>query len=288
MNHFIKHTLLALALVGGACFLASETFAQQQAATKASAVSATGAPVDADRIIRSFTAKETQFRNALNQYSFKRDAVIQTIGQGGQISGEYHRVSTFTFDDSGNRYEKIGFFPMPTLTEINVTIEDLEDLGGVNQFALEASKINQYNFTYAGKERLDELNTYVFDVAPKITPDPKKSKERFFKGRIWVDDQDLQIVKARGKGVPEGKNDRYPSFEIYREHIDGKYWFPTYSYADEELAFPSGQTVHLRALVRYTDFVRGSGKLRIIDDDEIVNKPSPAKPSPTPVKPTKP
>ncbi len=159
-------------------------------------VSATNTKVDVDRIVKAFAAKETEFRRALNSYAFKRDAVIQQIGMGGQVAAEYHRVSNFTFDNQGNRYEKITFFPMATFA--GVTAEDIEDLGGINPFALEASKINQYNFTYVGKERIDELNLYVFDVAPKIKPDPKRTKERFFQGRIWVDDRDLQLVKSRG------------------------------------------------------------------------------------------
>lgn len=56
-------------------------------------------PAEIDRIVRSFTAKEAEFHRALNSYSFKRDALIQSIGMGGQVVGEYHRVSTFTFDD---------------------------------------------------------------------------------------------------------------------------------------------------------------------------------------------
>ncbi|CDM64407.1 LolA-like protein [Pyrinomonas methylaliphatogenes] len=254
----------------------AQTFAQ-------SAVSnAGGAPPNIEAIIRAFAAKETEFRQALNQYSFKRDAVIQTIGMGGQITGEYHRVSQFVFDDQGNRYEKIIFFPVPTLTEITVTPEDLEDLGGIEPFALEASKIDKYNFTYVGKERIDEIDTYVFDVAPKVMPDPKKSKERFFQGRIWVDDRDLQIVKARGKGVPEGKQ-RFPTFETYRENIDGRYWFPTYTYADDVLTFDNGQTVHVRMRVRYTDFERFRSKVRVIEEEgpeQKEQKPQPTKPKP--------
>ena len=100
------------------------------------------APAEADRIIRAFTTKEAEFRRALNSYSFKRDALIQSIGMGGQVIGEYHRVSTFTFDDQGNRYEKISFFPMSSMPE--VTTEDVEDLGGVEPFALEPSKIDKY------------------------------------------------------------------------------------------------------------------------------------------------
>ena len=177
-------------------------------------------PVEAERIIRAFTAKEAEFRRALNSYSFKRDALIQSIGMGGQVIGEYHRVSNFTFDDQGNRYEKITFFPMSTMPE--VTAEDIEDLGGIKPFALEPSKIDRYNIRYVGKERIDELNLYIFDVQPKVMPDPKKTKERLFSGRIWVEDQDLNIVKTKGKGVPETKVNKFPIVETYRENIKHK------------------------------------------------------------------
>jgi muconolactone delta-isomerase len=106
-------------------------------------------PAEVERIVRAFTAKEAEFRKALTSYSFKRDALMQKIGMGGQVIGEYHRVSTFTFDDQGNRYEKISFFPMSTMPEI--TTEDIEDLGGVDPFALEPSKVSRYNIRYAGK-----------------------------------------------------------------------------------------------------------------------------------------
>src|SRR5258707_1130645 len=218
-----------------------------------------------DEIVRAFTAKETRFRQALNSYAFKRDALVQTIGMGGQVTGEYHRVSFFTFDDQGNRFEKINFFPMPTLTEISITAQDLEDLGGVNPFALEANKLDAYSFRYVGKEKIDELDLYVFDVGPKIAPNPKRIKERFFQGRIWVDTQDLQIVKARGKGVPEDKKNKYATFETYREQIDGKYWFPTYTYSDDEITFDNGTVVRVRMLVKYTDFMVGHGKVTITE-----------------------
>jgi hypothetical protein len=232
-----------------------------------------GAPSQAeiDRIIGRFTRKESEFRRALNSYSFKRDALIQSIGMGGQVIGEYHRVSQFTFDDQGNRYEKINFFPMSSMPEI--TAEDVEDLGGVEPFALEPSKIDKYTIRYAGKEKIDELNLFIFDVQPKVMPDPKKIKERLFSGRIWVDDQDLQIVKTKGKGVPETKKNKFPTVETYREHIDGKFWFPTYSYADEELIFENGGSLHVRMKVRYMDFTPTSATLKVteIGEDEVPN-----------------
>jgi TonB family protein len=295
MSPFVK-TCLRLALfvtlivaTTGRVVLAQQTSADTRGSAAATAITPSALPAARiDEIVRSFTAKETRFRQALNSYAFKRDALVQTIGMGGQVTGEYHRVSYFTFDDQGNRFEKINFFPMPTLTEITITAQDLEDLGGVDPFALEASKLNAYSFKYVGKEKIDELELYVFDVGPKVAPDPKKIKERFFQGRIWVDEQDLQIVKARGKGVPEDKNNKYATFETYREQIDGKYWFPTYTYADDELVFGNGSAVHLRMLVKYTDFMVGRGKVTITEVGDAPESTKPesvspqSKPQPTP------
>jgi outer membrane lipoprotein-sorting protein len=234
-----------------------------------SAQTAVNGPMDAaevDRIIRAFTANEVEFRRALNSYSFKRDVLVQKIGMGGQVSGEYHRISTYTFDDQGNRYEKISFFPMSTMPEI--TQQDIQDMEGIKPFALEPSKIDQYNIRYVGKEKIDELNLYVFDVTPKVVPKFSKTQERFFSGRIWVDDKDLQIVKTKGKGVPEDKNNKFPTVETFREHIDGRYWFPTYSYADEELIFDNGYSLHVRMKIRYTDFTPTRATLKVTEIGE--------------------
>ncbi|HXM34040.1 MAG TPA: TonB family protein [Pyrinomonadaceae bacterium] len=268
--YLLWFVVLAMLLGSG-----SQCFAQQGAD-----ISKTLSSTEIERIIKAFTTKEAEFRRALNEYNFKRDALLQTVGMGGQITGEYHRVSNFTFDDQGIRYEKITLFPMPSYP--GVTPEDLEDLGGVNPYALEPSKADQYNFRYVGKERIDELDLYVFDVTPKVVPDPKKTKQRLFLGRVWVDDHDLQIVKTRGKGVPETKINKFPNVETYREEIDGHYWFPTYSYADEELIFDNGEPLHIRMKVRYSDFVVGHSKVKITEAEGPSPTPAAAKPTPSP------
>jgi TonB family protein len=260
--------LAAVLVLVSATSLAAQETASAKPDSSITSVALTQAQID--DIVHKVTTKETQFRRALNSYAFKRDALVQEIGMGGQVIGEYHRVSEFTFDDSGNRYEKIAFFPMPTFG--GMTPEDLEDLGGVNPYALEAAKLGQYNFKYVGKERIDELDLYVFDVAPKVTPDAKKTKERFFIGRIWVDDHDFQIVKTKGKGIPETKSNKFPIVETYREQIDGKFWFPTYSYADDDLVFDNGTDLRIRMRVKYTDYIVGHGKVTITELEEV--KPS--------------
>lgn len=274
-----KRLLTEITFVAGVFFVLSvgSQFVRAQGAVAGNAALT---PAEVERIIQSFTTKESQFRRALNEYSFKRDAIIQSVGMGGQVTGEYHRVSLFTFDDEGNRFEKINFFPMPSFQ--SVTQEDLEDLGGIQPFALEPAKIPQYDIRYVGRDKIDELGLFVFDVSPKVVPDPKKSKERFFMGRIWVDDQDLQIVKTKGKGVPETKKNKFPTVETYREQIDGRYWFPTYSYADEELIFDTGEVLHIRMKVRYSDFEIARAKVKIIEVESPDAPKKDAKPPETP------
>jgi len=234
-----------------------------------------------EEIIQRFTQKESQFRDALKNYVFNRFATMQTIGMGGQITGEYRRDSFMTINGDGSRFEKITFFPQPTMTELTVTPEDLEDLGGVNPFAIDPQNVDKYNFNYLGMEKIDELETFVFDVTPKVIPDPKKTKLRLFTGRIWVEAEDEMIVKTRGKAVPETKDNKFPIVETYRENIDGKYWFPTYVSSDDELVFDDGSVHKLKMRVKYTNFKQGRSDVRILDDPGDV-KPDP---TPTPKKP---
>lgn len=253
--------------LGTLCLLSSAAFTKVSVQPTGPSHTTQGA--DVDRILAAFQAKETEFRRALNRYGFKRDAVIQSIGMGGQVTGEYHRLSFLTFDSQGSQREKIVMFPIPTL---KLEPADLEDLNTIEIFAVEAGKIDRYKFTYVGRERVDELDTYVFEVAPKVLPDPKKSQERFFQGRIWIDDRDMQLVKAKGKGVPEGKQ-RFPTFETYREQVDGHYWFPSITYADDKLVLPNGNVVHLRMRVRFTDYMSPPDDEMIPNSNMVVAPP---------------
>jgi hypothetical protein len=238
-------------------------------------------PEKIQKIIAHFTGKEAEFREALRGYVFNRFATVNTIGLGGQITGTYRRDSFMTFSEDGGRFEKVLFAPVETTPPGFVTPEDLEDLGGVTPFALDPSNVDKYNFTYLGTERIDELNLFVFDVTPKVIPDPKKSKLRLFTGRVWVDIEDEMIVKTRGKAVPETKQNKFPIVDTYRENIDGKYWFPTYATSDDELVFGDGSVLKIRMRVKYTNYKQGRSEVRILDDDT----PAKPQPSPTPKKP---
>ncbi|HKP68470.1 MAG TPA: hypothetical protein VJV05_04250 [Pyrinomonadaceae bacterium] len=238
-----------------------------------------------DKIISKFTKNERLFREALNIYLFNRNASISTVGMGGQITGTYKRESLITFDGGGNRVEKILFAPISTLTEITVTQADIENLGGLDPFAIEPQHIDKYKFTYLGKEKIDDLNLFVFDVAPKVMPKAEKDGLRLFQGRIWVDDQDMLIVKSKGKAMPEWKDERFAVIETWRENIDGKYWFPSFSSSDDELVFRSGQVVKVKIRVKYSNYAVGRTDVKIIGEEDVVDETAKPAPSPTPKKP---
>jgi hypothetical protein len=273
MKNFIRVFVVMLGL-GGAIF--------GQGAT--SFIKTDLGQAEIDKIVVKFTKNERLFRQALNIYAFNRNAVISTIGMGGQITGTYKRESFMTFDGGGNRVEKILFAPISTLTEITITQADLENLGGLDPFAIEPSHIDKYKFTFLGKEKIDELDLFVFDVQPKVIPKAEKDGLRLFSGRIWVDDRDLLIVKSKGKAIPEWKDERFPTIETWRENIDGKYWFPSFSSSDDELVFRNGQVVKIKVRVKYSKYGVGRTDIRVINEDEDVVEPKPA-PSPAPKKP---
>ena len=239
------------------------------------------------RIIKKFSENESAFREALKDYVFNRRAAVSIIGMGGQVTGTYRRDSFMTFNADGGRFEKVIFMPIATTPPGFVTPEDLEDLGGVNPFALEPAFISHYNFAFIGVEKIDELNLYVFDVTPKVIPDPKKSKLRLFTGRIWVDIDDLMIVKSKGKAVPETKVNKFPIVETTRSQVDGKYWFPFDARSDDELVFDKGDVVKIRMRIKFSDYSVGRTDVRILDDvADPQPKPSPIPtPTPTPKKP---
>jgi hypothetical protein len=234
---------------------------------------ATRAELPSDEIIRRFAESESRLRNARNNYTFKQDVTLQTLVGSNTPTGTFRRVSEIVYDDQSKRIERITYFPQSTLSGLTVTQEDLQDLGIIQPFALTIEELPKYTVRAAGREKIDDINTYVFDVAPKDPRALAKAGERYFTGRVWVEDQDFMIVKVQGKAGPEVGNNRYPRFETYREHIDGKYWFPTYTYADDILAFEGGD-VHLRMVVRYTDYKEFTVDFTIVGQ-EPVEAPAP-------------
>jgi hypothetical protein len=217
--------------------------------------------VSSQEIIQRFAAKEKEFKEARDDYTFRQDVRVQTM-DGNTVTGEYREVFDVTYDNQGRHLENVVFAPQSTLTEIMMSPEDLQDIRHLLPLVLTSDEIPEYNILYVGQQQEDELHCYVFDVAPKAI----EGKKRYFQGRIWVDDRDLQVVKTSGKTVPDirKKNNEnlFPKFTTWREQVDGRYWFPAYTKADDTLHFKLND-VHIREIVKYSDYKRFGSKVRI-------------------------
>jgi hypothetical protein len=235
--------------------------------------------VNAQEIVQKFAAKETEFAQARNNYTYRQTVRLQELDASGYpTGGEWNLVEDVIFTPEGKRMEKVVRAPVPTLQQILLTPEDEQDLRNVQPFVMTTDEIPDYQVDYIGREKVDEIGCYTFSVKPKkLTPG-----KRYFEGQIWVDDRDLQIVKTYGKGVGElkrgsSKNQAFPRFETYREQIDGKYWFPTYTRADDTLHFKDNN-VRIRMVVKYQDYKRYEGKSSIkygdVVDENKANPPA--------------
>ena len=215
-------------------------------------------------LVQKFAGQEEVFKDARNHYAYTQDVTVQTL-DGDTVSGEFRETTDVLYDDQGKRVEKVTYAPPNTLKGISITKEDYDDFRNRLPFVLTTQDLGQYNISYVGRQHVDELDTYVFDVAPKKVD--KDGGPRFFDGRIWVDNRDFQIVKTCGKNVPDihkkNSENLTPKFVTYREQIDGQYWFPTYTRADDDLQFRNGP-VHIREIVKYTNYKRFGVKTRII------------------------
>jgi hypothetical protein len=268
-SHFLTFSLLLLALC-----LTMPALASDRGEGPLDPSQPTGITVDA--IIQQFAAKEKQFKIAREQYTYTQDVTVQTV-DGDTVDGEYHQVADVLFDDKGHRIEQVTFAPQSSLERVTMTQSDFDDIRNRLPFVLTSDDIGKYQILYLGKQREDELGTYVFDIAPKEI----EKGERYFQGRIWVDDHDYQIVKTYGETVPQVHNFKHPEKEnlspkytTWREQIDGQYWFPTYTFAEDTLHF-SGDDIKMRYIVRYKNYKQYGAKSKIIYQGQEIPKDQP-------------
>jgi len=210
----------------------------------------------AEQIIQKFTAKEKEVQTIRREYTFRQTIKLRTLDNDDKPVSEYEIVADMRYDPKNQWARTVVFAPQPSLKPSK---EDLEDLETRQSFTIGTDELPLYNLTYVGQQRLDELHCYAFDVAPKQI----EKGQRYFQGRIWVDDRDFQIVRNTGKSVPDIRIQKkkrvdenlFPKFTTWREQVDGKYWFPTFSSADDRLHFVHDD-VHIKELLKFTDYKR--------------------------------
>jgi hypothetical protein len=217
--------------------------------------------VPVDDIIHKFAQHESDFKAERDNFTYTQEVLVEDVAPN---HGEYRLTSDIVFTPQGRRYENVTYAPASSLVDFSLSPEDARDLENVQPFVLTNEDLPKYDVQYVGREKIDDLNTYVFRVAPK-----KMDKgQRYFQGTIWVDDQDLAVVKSDGKAVPDLKNNLFPRFVTYRENIEGKFWFPTYTHADDVLHFSQGD-VHIRMTVRYKNYKRFGSTVRLGESKQL-------------------
>ena len=240
-----------------------------------------------EQMIQRFAAKEKEFKEARDQYTYRQEVKVQTL-DGSTVTGEYQEVFDVVFNDQGRRLENVVFAPQSSLENggISITKEDLGDIRNRLPFVLTSDEVPEYNILYVGQQQEDELHCYVFDIAPKTI----EKNKRYFQGRVWVDDHDFQIVKTYGKTVPDIRSKKgenlFPKFTTWRQQIDGKYWFPTYTRADDVLHF-SMQEVHIREIVKYANYKRFGSNVKITYEGKEMPKDQKKPEQPQPTQPQK-
>jgi hypothetical protein len=246
-------------------------------ASSAAADTAKTDPSEAEiaKIIKTFAENEAAFAKARENYTYRQTVKLQEFDNAGTAHGRFERVEDIIFDRDNKRTERVVRAPMPNLRLIQMSAEDEQDLRNVMPFVLTSNDVGNYHVRYLGRQMADEIGCYVFAVKPK-TMEPGK---RYFQGQIWVDDRDLMIVKTYGRsaGILKKSNNpqQFAKFETYREQIDGKYWFPTYTAANSTLHFTE-QEVGVKMTVKYEDYKQFKSDVKITFGEEA--KPEDIKP----------
>ncbi len=242
--------------------------------------------IPAAQIIQKLAAKETLYKQARSQYTYRRTARVQTINDDGKVSGQWYEVDDVTFVPGGGRVTKVVYAPPSTLENggIMMSESDFYDIEHGYPFVLTTAALPEYNVVYVGRQRIDQIECYAFDVSPKVI---EKGK-RYLDGRIWVDAKDFQIVVTDGRMVPDdlkkGQQDLHAPFMTWRQQIDGQYWFPVYTAGNGILHFTGGngymgEDVHVRDIVTYTDYKRFGSTSTILYNGQVLNQPSQAQPA---------
>ena len=207
-------------------------------------------PIPERQIIQRFAANEDAAKKAYDDYSFTETIRIEELMDPG---GKFTAVGESYIKPDGIRYWRVTNPPQSTLKLTTYTLEDVRTMISVPLFFLTSDQIANYNLLYVGQQKLDELNTYIFQVKPKQL----SRTQKLFDGIVYVDDHDLAIVESYGKFVSEltgsGAQLPFSMFEMYRENFQQKYWLPTYISSDDYSGSGDAE-LHLRLVMRSTDF----------------------------------
>ncbi len=209
-------------------------------------------PIPLPEMVQKMAAHEAAFKQARTAAGYKQTTRIQEYNADGSVGGEYSVTNEIRpASETGRRARQLQD-SSPTLVYTSFSPDEIAELARVGALMFTPDVMENYDLTYAGKQQVDELNTYTFRIQPKKLD----RKNRFFEGVIWADDQDWEIVRIFGHFVsetPTPDDKVFKMFEIYRESVEDKFRFPTFLRSDDTVAIKDG-SIRVRLTIRWTDY----------------------------------
>jgi len=213
-----------------------------------------------EEIIKRFSQKEDQYLQARSGYTYKKTVRLQEFGPDGQPAGQLLLVTEAKPAADGKIYEKTVERPESTLQYLEMGPEDFQKLARMPAYPLTTAQLAKYDLKYLGKEPVDELDCYIFQVKPRGV----ERAHYYFDGIVWVDAQYLEVVKTYGKWVNDLGDMRsatmpFVIFETYRENVQGNLWLPSYMRSDDTLNLKD-RNVPVRLVIKWTEYKPASSE----------------------------
>ncbi len=226
-------------------------------------------------LLKKIAERETQNALARENYTYRQSVTIQEFNVQGVVTGEYREVRDVTFSPNRVRYEQVLERPKNTLTRIRLTAEDFADIRNIEPLLLSTDKVPFYEAKYQGEERMDNEKCFVVQIRPRQI----LSTQRFFDGTLWVRESDFTVIRSEGQAVPQietlSQQNLFPHFTTIRREVDGKWFFPIETYADDTLFFRDFPQ-RIRVVIRYMNYKRFGAESTVTFGDQ----PKPDKPPP--------
>jgi len=207
------------------------------------------------QLLRKIAGREAESARARDSYTYRQTVSVQELDGHGMATGAYREIRDVTFSAEKGRYETLLQQPRNTLTHLRMTAEDFADIRNVQPFLLTNDQVLLYRLAFKGEEDMDGYRCYVVWLEPKQI----LAGQRFFQGLLWVRQSDFAVVRSEGRAVPQieslKEQNLFPHFTTLRREIDGKWFFPVQTYADDTLYFRNGAQ-RLRVTIRYADYKR--------------------------------
>jgi len=207
-----------------------------------------------EEIIKRFSQKEDQYIVARAGFTYKKTVRLEEFGPDGKPAGQLSLVVEAKPGADGKIYEKTAERPQSSLHYLEMGPEDFQSLARMPAYPLTTSQLAKYNLKYLGKELVDEVDCYIFQVKPKAV----ERTHAYFDGIVWVDAVYLEVVKTYGKWITDLGDMRsatmpFTIFETYRENVEGKYWLPNYMRSDDTLNLKD-VNIQVRLVIKWTDY----------------------------------